>query len=154
MEDHPKVTPRVTSNDLPPGHLDASHNERDQGNWQTSSLPGTSKAILLSSSHFKILICNCQAKTGSGVLGHRCRKASGKRRYLSGARTKEPNERNASRRKLTTPTMAPPNPTLITLPGSGPRTTSPTGADIQGPSSMDYNLELEVEFPTDMVIEM
>ncbi len=49
------------------------------------------------------------------------------REDLSAARAKEQNERSAIRRKSTTPTTAPPNPTLITHPCSGPRTTSPTG---------------------------
>ncbi|CAK9271392.1 unnamed protein product [Sphagnum jensenii] len=48
------------------------------------------------------------------------------REDLSTARAKEPNERSAVRRKLTTPTTAPPNPTLITHPSSGSGTTSPT----------------------------
>ncbi|CAK9200504.1 unnamed protein product [Sphagnum troendelagicum] len=56
--------------------------------------------------------------------------------------------------KSNTPATAPPNSTLIVHPGSGPKTTSPAGEDIQGPSPMDYSLELEVEFSTDMVIEM
>ncbi|CAM6077793.1 unnamed protein product [Sphagnum tenellum] len=56
--------------------------------------------------------------------------------------------------KSNTPATAPPNSTLIVHPGSGPKTTSPAREDIQGPSPMDYSLELEVEFSTDMVIEM
>jgi len=76
------------------------------------------------------------------------------REDISPARAKELNERNASRRKSTTPTTAPPNPALITHPSSGPGTTSPTGADIQGPSPVDYSLELKAEFLMDMVIEM
>ncbi|CAK9215899.1 unnamed protein product [Sphagnum troendelagicum] len=73
---------------------------------------------------------------------------------LSTARAKEPNERSAIRRKSATPTTAPPNPILITHPSSGPGTTSPTGGDTQGLSPVDYNLELEAEFPKDMVFKM
>ncbi|CAK9878095.1 unnamed protein product [Sphagnum jensenii] len=76
---------------------------------------------------------------------------------ISAVRAKEPNgrnERSTSRRKSTTPTTTPPNPTLNPHPGSGPGTTSPAREDIQGPLPMDYSLELEAKFPTDMVIEM
>jgi hypothetical protein len=79
------------------------------------------------------------------------------REDLSATRAKElneRNERNTSRRKSSTPTTAPPNSTLIAHPGNRPRITSPAGEDIQGPSLMDYSLELEAEFPKDMVIEM
>ncbi len=50
--------------------------------------------------------------------------------------------------------MAPPNLILIMHLGSELGTTAPTGAATQGPSPVDYNLELEAEFPTDMVLEM
>jgi hypothetical protein len=76
------------------------------------------------------------------------------REDISVARAKKPNEKSESRRKLTTPTTAPLNPTLITHSRSGPGTTSPTGADIQGPLPVDYSLELEAEFLVDMVLEM
>ncbi len=76
------------------------------------------------------------------------------REDLSAAKAKEPNERSAIRRKSTTPTTTPPNPILITHPSSGPGTTSPTRGDTQGPSPVDYSLELEAEFPTDMVLKM
>ncbi len=75
--------PTVTSDDQPPGHPDTSHNGRGRSDWQTSSLLGTPKVILLSSSHFRILFCNCWVKSGSGKLGRRHRKASGERRYIS-----------------------------------------------------------------------
>jgi len=51
--------------------------------------------------------------------------------------------------------MAPPiNPTLNVHSGSGSGRTSPPGEDIQGPSPVDYNIELEAEFSKEMVIEM
>jgi len=51
--------------------------------------------------------------------------------------------------------MAPlPNPTLIVHQGNGPGRTSLTGEETQGPLSVDYSLELEAEFPKEMVIKM
>jgi hypothetical protein len=79
MEDRTKVT----SNDHPLGHLDVSHNEHGRGNWQIFSHLGTSKAILLSSSHFRILFCNCWAKTRSGRLGCCRYKATGERKHFN-----------------------------------------------------------------------
>jgi len=79
------------------------------------------------------------------------------REDISAARAKDPNERNdrsTSRRKPTTPTTVHPNSTLIAHPGSGQGKTSPVGQDIQGSLPVDYSLELEVEFPKDMVIKM
>jgi hypothetical protein len=73
---------------------------------------------------------------------------------FSAAKAKEPNKRSAIRKKPTILATAPPNPTLITHPGSGPGTTSPAGEATQGPLLVDYNLELEVDFPMDMVLEM
>jgi len=73
---------------------------------------------------------------------------------LSTTRKKDPSERIKSRRKSNTFSATLPNPALITRPGSGPGMTTPTGADPQGPSPVDYSLELEAEFPQDMVIEM
>jgi len=73
---------------------------------------------------------------------------------LSAAKGKDPSERTESRRRSNTFSATPPNPALITRLGSGPGTTAPTGMDPQGPSPIDYSLELEAEFPQDMVIEM
>jgi hypothetical protein len=76
------------------------------------------------------------------------------REDFSIARKKDPSERSAPRKRSNTFTSAPPNPTLITLPGNKPGTTAPTRADPQGPSLVDYSLELEMEFPKDMVLKM
>jgi hypothetical protein len=76
------------------------------------------------------------------------------REDLSTAKAKEPNERSMIKKKPTTSATGPPNPTLITHPGSGPRTTSLAGEGTQGPSPVDYSLELKVDFPMDMVLEM
>jgi hypothetical protein len=76
------------------------------------------------------------------------------REDLPAAREKDPSERTEPRRKSNTFSATPPNLALITHPSSGPGTIAPTGADPQGPSPMDYSLELEAEFPQEMVIEM
>ncbi|CAK9233236.1 unnamed protein product [Sphagnum troendelagicum] len=44
--------------------------------------------------------------------------------------------------------------TLIVHPGSGSGRTSPMGEETQGPSPVDYNIELKADFPKEMVIEM
>jgi len=71
---------------------------------------------------------------------------------------KDPNEksiRKASRKNPSTPGTAPPaNPTLIVHLGSGSGRTSPLGEETQGPSPVDYSIELKVDFPKEMVIEM
>ncbi len=76
----------------------------------------------------------------------------------SAARSKDPSEKSdgrASRKNLSTPTTAPPpNSTLIVHPGIGPGRTSPTKEETQGPSPVDYSLELEAEFSKETVIEM
>jgi len=76
------------------------------------------------------------------------------REDLSTAKAKEPNERSVIRKKPTISATAPPNPTLITHPSNGPGTTSFAGEDTQGPSPVDYSLELEADFPMDMMFEM
>jgi hypothetical protein len=43
---------------------------------------------------------------------------------------------------------------LDVLPGNGTGASSPSGEDTQGPSPVDYNLEIEAEFPPTMVIEL
>jgi len=52
------------------------------------------------------------------------------------------------------PTKTPPISNLTTHLGSGPGSSSPPGAENQGPSPVDLSLELEVEFPKEMVLEM
>jgi len=64
-------------------------------------------------------------------------------------------ERRTSRRKPSIHTTIPPsNPTLIVQLGNGPGRTSPTKEETQGPSPVDYSVELEAEFPKEMVSEM
>jgi hypothetical protein len=47
-----------------------------------------------------------------------------------------------------------PSPPLDALPSNKTRASSPSGENTQGPSPIDYSLEIEVEFPPTMVIEM
>ncbi len=73
-------------------------------------------------------------------------------------RLKDPSEktlRRTPRKNLSTSATAPPtNPTLIVHPRSELGRTSPVGEETQGPSPVDYSLELEADFPKEMVIEM
>jgi hypothetical protein len=63
-------------------------------------------------------------------------------------------EKSAQRKNSTTPKTTPSIQPLIAQPGNETRTTSPKGEDAQGPSPVDYNLEIEADFPRDMVLEM
>ncbi|CAK9859571.1 unnamed protein product [Sphagnum jensenii] len=47
-----------------------------------------------------------------------------------------------------------PSPILITHVSKGPGKNAPQGAELQGPSPVDHGLEIEAEFPHDMVSEM
>jgi len=51
---------------------------------------------------------------------------------------------------VTTPSLHP----LIAQPGSGIDAASPEGEATQGPSPVDYNLEIEADFPKDLVLTM
>jgi hypothetical protein len=76
------------------------------------------------------------------------------REDASTARVRELDVRNVPSQISATSVKAMPNPILTTCPGSGLGTSSPAGADIQGPSPVDYSLEIEAKFPVKMVIEM
>ncbi len=71
---------------------------------------------------------------------------------------KDPNEKpisRASRKNPSTPETAPPtNPTLNVHLGSGSGRTSPLGEETQGPLPVNYSIELKVDFPKELVIEM
>jgi hypothetical protein len=43
---------------------------------------------------------------------------------------------------------------LIVQPGSGTGAVPPEGEAAQGPSPIDYSMEIKAEFPTDLVVEM
>jgi hypothetical protein len=60
-----------------------------------------------------------------------------------------------AQKKQTAPHMREqPSPPLDALPGNGTRASSPLGEDTQGPSPVDYNLEIKAEFSPAMVIKM
>jgi hypothetical protein len=62
--------------------------------------------------------------------------------------------RNAQK-KQTAPLVREFPPTFLdALPGNGTGASSPSGEDTQGPSLVDYSLEIEAEFPPAMVIEL
>jgi hypothetical protein len=52
------------------------------------------------------------------------------------------------------PVRESPIPSLNAFPGSGLGLSSPSGEDTQGPSPIDYTLEIEAVFPLDMVLDM
>jgi hypothetical protein len=58
------------------------------------------------------------------------------------------------RRKLTTPASPPSAPPLTVPPGNGTGSTPPSGEEPQGLSPVDYELELEADFPPEMVLKM
>jgi hypothetical protein len=62
--------------------------------------------------------------------------------------------RNTRKNQAAPPVREPPHPSLNAFPGSGSRISSPTGEDTQGPSRVDYTLEIETIFPLDMVLDM
>ncbi|CAM6011211.1 unnamed protein product [Sphagnum balticum] len=65
-----------------------------------------------------------------------------------------PSARTTQKRKTTLVVKDPPPPFLSTHPGSGPRAPFLSGEATQGPSPVDYNMELVVDFSQDMVLEM
>jgi hypothetical protein len=62
--------------------------------------------------------------------------------------------RNAQKKPTAPPVREFPPISLDTLPGNGTGASSPSGEDTQGPSPVDYNLEIVAEFPPAMVIEL
>jgi len=73
---------------------------------------------------------------------------------LLATKTETPNSKNVQRRKPATIMQVPPTPTLITPPSNGTGSTPPTGEVTQGPSPLDYGLELKAVFSLEMVLEM
>jgi hypothetical protein len=62
--------------------------------------------------------------------------------------------KNAQKKQTTPHVKEQPPTSLDALPGNGTGASSPSKEDTQGPSPVDYNLEIEAEFPLAMVIEM
>ncbi len=64
------------------------------------------------------------------------------------------NARIAQKKQAAPLTRDFPPSSLDALPGNGTGASSPSGEDTQGPSPVDYSLEIEAEFPPTMVIEL
>jgi hypothetical protein len=71
----------------------------------------------------------------------------------SAVKTKASSSKLMQRRTLTTPASAPSNPPSVPQ-GNGTGSTSPSGEKPQGLSPIDYKLELEADFPSEMVLKM
>jgi hypothetical protein len=78
------------------------------------------------------------------------------RNDLSAARAKAPKARNSQRKNSSNSVITPSPHSLIKQPGTGTGATSPNGEAAQGPSPspIDYSLEVEVDFPSDLVSTM
>jgi hypothetical protein len=76
------------------------------------------------------------------------------REDLSAARAKAPRMRGTQRKNLISSVTTPSLQTLIAQPGSGTGAASPDGEASQGPSLVDYNLEIEADFPKELVLTM
>ncbi len=76
------------------------------------------------------------------------------REGLSSTKATAPSARTAQRRISAPAEKVPLPPPLIANPGSGPGAPSFSGEATQGPSHVDYSLEIEADFPSEMVIEM
>ncbi|CAK9861991.1 unnamed protein product [Sphagnum jensenii] len=96
----------------------------------------------------------------SNPHGHFCRKLWRKERkgprpaVPSAEATKASGAKESRKKQAAPPLKEPLIPSLNALPGSGSGLSSPSGEDTQGPSPVDYTLEIEVVFPLDMVLEM
>jgi len=62
--------------------------------------------------------------------------------------------KNAQKKQITPHVRELPPTSLDALPGNETGESSPLGEDTQGPSPVDYNLKIEAEFLTAMVIEL
>jgi hypothetical protein len=76
------------------------------------------------------------------------------REDLSAARAKVLRMRGMQRKNSISSMTNPSLQTLITQPGSKTCATSPDGEASQGPSPIDYNLEIEADFPKELVLTM
>ncbi len=76
------------------------------------------------------------------------------REDLSATRAKVPRKRGSQCKDLISSVKTPSLHTLITQPGSGSGAAPPDGEASQGPSLVDYNLEIEADFPKELVLTM
>jgi hypothetical protein len=72
----------------------------------------------------------------------------------SAVKTKASSSKLMQRKTLITPASAPSTPPLTTPPGNETGSTPPSGEEPQGLSPIDYELELEADFPPEMVLKM
>jgi hypothetical protein len=72
----------------------------------------------------------------------------------SAIKAKASSSKHTQRKKPTIPTSAPSTPPLIAPPSNMTGSTPPLGEEPQGPSPVDYELELEADFLLEMVLEM
>jgi hypothetical protein len=73
---------------------------------------------------------------------------------LSAARAKAPRVRNSLQKNSTSSVITPSPHFLIVQLGSGTGVAFPEGEVAQGPSPIDYSMEIEADFPTDLVVVM
>ncbi len=76
------------------------------------------------------------------------------REDLSAARAKTSRKRGTQRKDSISLVKTPYLHTLIAQQGSGSSATPPDGEASQGPSPVDYNLEIEADFPKELVLTM
>jgi hypothetical protein len=76
------------------------------------------------------------------------------REDLSAARAKAPRMRGTQRKNSINSVTTPSLQTLIAQPGNETSATSPDREVSQGPSLVDYNLEIEEDFPKELVLTM
>ncbi len=76
------------------------------------------------------------------------------REDLSAARAKAPRKRGTQRKDSISLVTTPSLHTLIAQPGNESSVAPPDGEASQGPSPVDYNLEIEVDFPKELVLTM
>jgi len=76
------------------------------------------------------------------------------REDLSSARAKAPKKRGTHRKDSISSVKTPSLHTLIAQPGGGSGAATPDGEASQGPSPVDYNLKIEVDFPKELVSTM
>ncbi|CAM6028211.1 unnamed protein product [Sphagnum balticum] len=117
----------------------------------TQVLPKPSPAFLRLLESFSAIVGQRSDQESSGSVVAARQEV---REDSSVARAKEPSKRSDSKEKSNTPTKTPPNPALIAHPGSRPGISSTKGEESQGPSLVDYSLEIIAEFPVEMVLEM
>jgi hypothetical protein len=121
---------------------DKSTTERSERNHLTQ-VPLNSSPFLLGSVFF--------SDAAKRKAGHTVPSA----KALEAPEAPEASDAKNTQRKQAAPLVRElPHTSLDALPSNGIGASSPSGEDTQSPSPVDYNLEIEAEFPTAMVIEL